>query len=405
MQEPLSPRIVLVESREDAAREMRAIGVCEGGIDAMQDKTRTVILKVAGASVPVAHILKQQMLSLGGDAAVHQHVLTHAVEHSDVLIMGTPIQLRRLVERLSYQPFDVPALGERIAAILDGLTQPAPRRLRGKSFSLDLAERVHVMGVLNLTPDSFSDGGLYMQPTEALRHALDMVKEGADIIDVGGQSSRPGSVAVSEDEELRRVLPLVEMLAEEWSGPISVDTSSSRVAAETLAAGAGIINDITGFTGDGALPGVTAGHGAACILMHMLGTPATMQDDPSYGDLMGEVAGFLAGAIERAVSAGIGDDQIAVDPGIGFGKTTKHNLAILRHLPELSVLGKPIVVGTSRKGFIGKILDLPVDERLEGTIATAAYAVAQGARIVRVHDVRPVVRAVRMVEACIAQGA
>jgi dihydropteroate synthase len=150
---------------------------------------------------------------------------------------------------------------------------------------------------------------------------------------------------------------------------------------------------------------VTAGHGAACILMHMLGTPATMQDDPSYGDLMGEVAGFLAGAIERAVSAGIGDDQIAVDPGIGFGKTTKHNLAILRHLPELSVLGKPIVVGTSRKGFIGKILDLPVDERLEGTIATAAYAVAQGARIVRVHDVRPVVRAVRMVEACIAQGA
>ncbi len=405
MSQPLSPRVVVIASREDASREMRAIGVCEGGVDAMQDKAWSVTLKITGASVPVAHILKQQMLSLGGDAAVHAHVLTHAVESSDVLIMGTPLQLRRLVERLSFQPFDVPALGERIAQIIDGMTSPPAARLRGKSFSLDLAERVHVMGVVNVTPDSFSDGGLYLQPTEALRHALALVEDGADIIDIGGQSSRPDSDAVTEDEELKRVLPVVEMLAEEWSGPISIDTSSSRVAREALAAGAGIVNDITALSGDPELAGVTAEHGAACILMHMQGTPATMQENPSYDDVMGEICSVLAEAVERAQTAGIGEDQIAVDPGIGFGKTTKHNLAILKHLPELGVVGKPIVIGTSRKGFIGNVLDLPVEERLEGTLATAAYAVAQGARIVRVHDVKPVVRAVRMVEACITQGA
>jgi len=405
MKEPLSPRIVTIESREDAAREMRAIGVCEGGVDAMQDKARTVALKITGASVPVAHILKQQMLSLGGDAAVHAHVLTHAVESSDVLIMGTPLQLRRLVERLSFQPFDLPALGERIAKIVDDTTRPARPALRGRSFSLDLAERVHVMGVVNVTPDSFSDGGLYLQPTEALRHALALIKDGADIIDVGGQSSRPGSEPVDEDEELKRVLPVVEMLAEEWSGPISIDTASSRVARATLEAGAGIVNDITAFSSDAELPGVTAEYGAAAILMHMRGTPATMQENPVYDDVMGEICGTLGEAVENARAAGLGEDQIAVDPGIGFGKTTEHNLAILKRLPELAVLGKPIVIGTSRKGFIGSVLDLPVEERLEGTIATAAYAVAQGARIVRVHDVKPVVRAVRMVEACITQGA
>ncbi|MCD4690821.1 dihydropteroate synthase [bacterium] len=381
---------------------MRAIGVCEGGIDAMQDKARSFVLRIAGVSVPAAHVLKQQMLSLGGDTAVHKHVLTHAIENSDVLVMGTALQLQRLAERLSFQPFDLPALGERIAKLLTTLTVPPTCRLRARSFMLDLTERVHVMGVLNVTPDSFSDGGLYMQPTEALKHALQLAADGADIIDVGGQSSRPGSEPVTEDEELRRVLPVVEMLAEEWPGPISVDTSSARVAKQTLDAGAAIINDIRGFSGDPELAAATAEHDAACILMHMQGTPATMQKAPTYADLMGEIAGFLSEAIRRAEEAGVGSDQIAVDPGIGFGKTTEHNLAVLKHLPELAVLRKPIVTGTSRKSFIGNVLDLPIDERGEGSIAMAAYAVVQGARIVRVHDVKPIVRAVRVIEACIS---
>ncbi len=405
MTTPLSPRIVLIESREDAAREMRAIGVCEGGVDAMQDKARTLVLKVVGASVPMAHILKQQMLSLGGDAAVHKHVLTHAVEESDVLLMGTPLELRRLAERLAWQPFDAPALGDRIVSVLDLEAGPRRLALRARSFSLDLSERVHVMGILNVTPDSFSDGGLYMRPSEAVDRAMEMVREGVDVIDVGGQSTRPGAETIDEDEELRRVIPVVERITEKWPGPVSVDTSSARVARETLSAGAALINDVTALRGDAELAGVIAQTGAGCILMHMLGTPATMQSDPRYDDLMGEIAAFLDDAVARARAAGIDEQQIAVDPGIGFGKTTKHNLAILRRLRELAVLGRPVVIGTSRKSFIGNVLDAPVGERLEGSIATAAYAVAQGARIVRVHDVAPVKRAVRMIEACMAQGA
>ncbi len=402
MADVLSPRVILIQSREDAAREMRAIGVCDGGIDAMEGKAETVVIKVTGVVVPVAHILKQQMLSLGGEAAVHQNVLTHAVESSDVLIMGTPLQINRLVERLSYQPFDVPSLGERIAEIMKAVRASGTRTLRARNFTLDLGKRVHVVGILNVTPDSFSDGGLYLHPTEATAHALTLIEEGADVIDVGGQSSRPGSEPISEEEELKRVIPVIRALADEWQGPISVDTYRSRVATEALDAGAAIVNDISAFSFDPGIADVVAGFGAACVLMHIQGSPLNMQEAPRYDDLMGEIAHVLNDAIRRARAAGIGSDQIVIDPGIGFGKTTKHNLAILRRLPELKVLGAPIMIGPSRKSFIGNVLDLAVDERLEGTLAATAYAVVQGARLVRVHDVKPVVRAVRMVEACIA---
>jgi len=231
-----------------------------------------------------------------------------------------------------------------------------------------------------------------------------MVEDGADMIDVGGQSSRPGSSPVSEEDELERAIPVISRIADEWDGPISIDTYRSEVARRALDAGASIVNDITALTGDSELANAVAQSGAACVLMHMQGTPAEMQEAPSYVDVMGEIALFLQQAIDRATDAGIGADRIAVDPGIGFGKTTEHNLTILKRLGELAVLDKPIVIGTSRKSFIGKILDLPVDQRLEGTLATAALAVAQGARILRVHDVAPVVRATRMVEACLSSG-
>ena len=402
MADVLSPRVILIQSREDAAREMRAIGVCEGGIDAMQGKAETVVIKVSGVAVPVAHILKQQMLSLGGEAAVHKSVLTHAIESSDVLIMGTHLQIDRLVERLSCQPFDVPSLGERIAEIMKAVRASGTRTLRARSFTLDIGKRVHVVGILNVTPDSFSDGGLYLHPAEATARALTLIEEGADVIDVGGQSSRPGSEPISEEEELKRVIPVIRALAEEWQGPISVDTYRSRVATEALAAGAAIVNDISAFSFDPGIVGVVAEAGAACVLMHIQGSPVDMQEAPRYNDLMGEIARVLSDAMKLAREAGIDDDQIVIDPGIGFGKTTQHNLAILRRLPELKVLGAPILVGPSRKSFIGNVLDLAVDDRLEGTLAAAAYAVVQGARLVRVHDVKPVVRAVRMVEACIA---
>ncbi len=405
MTDILSPRALLIASREDAAREMLKIGVCQGGIDAMEGKARTLVIKVADATVPAAHVLKQQMLSLGGDAAVAKDVITHAVDSTDVLIIGTSRQMRDLTRKLSWQPFGLPELGERIGELLDALDGPGTSVLRAGPYTLDLSERVHFMGILNVTPDSFSDGGDYLRPTAAAERALAMIEEGADIIDIGGQSSRPGSEPVTEEEELKRVVPVIERLREEWDGPLSIDTYRARVAEEALLAGASIVNDITAFTAEPRIGRVTADAGAAAVLMHMQGAPATMQKSPSYEDLMGEVAFFLKAAVERAASAGLGDDQIAVDPGIGFGKTTQHNLAILRRLPELAVLGKPILVGPSRKSFIGNVLDLPVGERLEGTLATAAYAVAQGAKILRVHDVRPTVRAVRMVEACIASSA
>ncbi len=392
-------------STEDAAREMRRIGVSDGGIRAMADKTRTVVIKVTDATIPIAHVIKQQMLSVGGDAAVAKDVLTHAVDSTDILIMGTPVQLRELAQKLSYQPFGLPELGERITDLLDSAAPKPHSVLRARHHRLDLTEKVHVMGILNVTPDSFSDGGLYTRPSDAVAHTLKMLAEGADIIDVGGQSSRPGSKPVSEEEELKRVIPVVERLQDEWDGPVSVDTYRARVAEEALKAGASIVNDITAFSREPAIAEVTARFDAACVLMHMQKKPETMQDDPRYEDLMGEIALFLKSSIDTALAAGIENDQIAVDPGIGFGKTTEHNLAILRHLPELAVLGKPILVGPSRKSFISKVLDLPSDERLEGTLATVAYAVAQGARILRVHDVGPVLRAARMVEACLSSPA
>lgn len=402
MADVLSPRVLLVTSREDAIREMEKIGVSEGGIEAMAGKAQALVVKIANAPCPVAHILKEQMLSLGADAAVSKGVLTHDVDSTDILLFGTPVQLRRLSEKLSYQMFRLPGLGEQIAALLETVSPQRHTVLNAGSHSIDLDDRARVVGILNVTPDSFSQDGFYLRPNAACEHAMKMIEAGADIIDVGGQSSRPGSEPVPEKEELTRVVPVIERLAGEWQGPICVDTYRARVAEEALEAGAAIVNDITALNAEPEIAGVAARFRAALILMHMKGTPATMQHDPSYEDLMGEITSYLHAAVVSAESAGVGADQIAVDPGIGFGKTTEHNLAVLRRLPELAVLGKPILVGPSRKSFIGNVLDLPIDERLEGTLAAAAYAVAQGARIVRVHDVGPVVRAVRLVEACLS---
>jgi dihydropteroate synthase len=405
MTDLLSPRVLLISSTSDAEREMRRIGVSEGGVRTMVGKAETVVIKIAGADVPTAHIVKQQMLSIGGDAAVARGVLTHEVDRTDILILGTHAQIRELTEKLSYQPFDLPSMGQEIASLLDSLAPLPHVRLRARHYTLDLAESVHIMGILNVTSDSFSDGGLYLRPTAAFDHAMEMVEEGADIIDVGGQSSRPGSHPIPESEEMSRILPVIERIHESWNGPISVDTYRARVAEEALKAGASLVNDITAMTAEPAIAEIIARFDAACVLMHMQGTPQTMQHHPSYDDLMGEIAFFLRAAIERARGAGVGDDQIVVDPGLGFGKTTEHNLSILRHLPELEVLGRPILVGASRKSFIGKVLDLPLEDRLEGTLATAAYAVAQGARILRVHEVRSVLRTARMVEACLSTPA
>jgi dihydropteroate synthase len=255
------------------------------------------------------------------------------------------------------------------------------------------------MGILNVTPDSFSDGGKFLNLNESLPRGVRMVEEGADILDIGGESTRPGSEAVSLDEELNRVLPVVENLAARVNIPLSIDTTKAEVAERALEAGAGIVNDTSGLRDDPRMGAVVADHGAAVILMHRKGTPKVMQTAPRYDDLMCEIVAFLEESIRQTEKAGVGSDQIAVDPGIGFGKTLEHNLFLLRHLDEISVLGKPILIGPSRKSFLGKILNLPVEERLEGTAAAVTAAVLAGAAILRVHDVKEMVRVVRVADA------
>ncbi len=255
------------------------------------------------------------------------------------------------------------------------------------------------MGVLNVTPNSFSDGGLYLEPGRAVEHAHRLVEEGADLIDVGGESTRPGSEPVSAEEELRRILPLLRRLVEKLPVPISVDTYKADVAAVVLAEGVDLINDMSGLSFDPRMASVVAEVRAGLVLSHIRGSPRTMQADPKYTDVLGEVREHLRERILLAEAHGVHPEAIAVDPGIGFGKRVEHNLLLLKRLPELQVLGKPVLIGPSRKAFIGKILDLPVEERLEGTAATVAVAIWQGAHILRVHDVQAMVRVARMTDA------
>lgn len=274
------------------------------------------------------------------------------------------------------------------------------RTWRCRDVDLPVFERVHIMGILNVTPDSFSDGGRFLAPDAAVEHAIRMVSEGADIVDVGGESTRPGAGPASTREEMDRVLPVIEALAGEIDLSISIDTTKAAVAEAALEAGASIVNDVSAMRFDAAMPGVVKAAGAGVVLMHMLGEPRTMQEDPRYDDVVADVRRSLLGWAAEAEAAGIPPECIVLDPGIGFGKTLEHNLLLLKNLAALTEgSGYPLLVGPSRKSFIGMALDLPLEERLEGTAAAVAWAAANGAQIVRVHDVKEMVRVVRMVEA------
>ena len=248
-------------------------------------------------------------------------------------------------------------------------------------------EETGIMGIINVTPDSFSDGGKYANVEAAVMRAKQMVADGADIIDIGGESSRPGAEPITANEECRRVIPVVQALAEQFQIPISVDTYKAKVAREALSAGACVINDITALHGDPNMCQIVADAQAGVILMHMQGVPATMQKTPTYQNVVAEVHAWLTEVASQAVDRGIDSSRIMIDPGIGFGKTFDHNLEILRHLMQFRGIGYPMLVGVSRKKFIGRILDLPVHQREEGTAATVAWSIINGANVVRVHDV------------------
>lgn len=303
------------------------------------------------------------------------------------LLAGRREQLERLIAAARKESPPREGLATALERALRSLAPPEPIVLGGRT--LELGRRTLVMGVVNVTPDSFSDGGRFLDPAAAIAHGERLASAGADLLDIGGESTRPGAAPVSAEEELARVLPVIRALKERTQLPLSIDTTKAAVAKEALAAGASLVNDISGLRFDPALPEVVASAGAACCVMHIRGTPETMQRDPRYQDVVAEVVEFLADGVERAERAGVRPERIWVDPGIGFGKTPGHNLFLLRRLVDLRSLGRPIVVGTSRKSFLGHLTGgkPPLERIVASAASTAALAVVAGADVVRVHDV------------------
>jgi dihydropteroate synthase len=264
---------------------------------------------------------------------------------------------------------------------------------------IDMSRRTALIGIVNVTPDSFSDGGRYLEPDRAIAHGIELARAGADIIDIGGESTRPGARPVSAQEEIARVVPVLRGLRRSISIPLSIDTYKAEVAKAALAEGADLINDISALRFDPAMASLVAAEKAPVVLMHMQGTPQTMQQSPYYEDVVKEVKGFLLSRIQFALETGVDEERIVVDPGIGFGKSLEHNLTLLRGLADLASLGRPVLVGASRKTFIGGLLEAGCEERLEGSLAAAVAAVLAGANIIRVHDVKEAVRAIRIADA------
>ena len=392
-------RYLHITSPARAEDELKRVGVAWPGIEAMLPKMETVNLLIEGIECRVANILKQEMLSIGGDVAVARGSVACSIDRTDAVLIGTLKQMGRLADKLAPQPFGLRGISDDIRRVLANITRDT-FVLRTPKREIAIGTRTLIMGIVNVTPDSFSDGGMFGCVEDAAEHALKLEEAGADIIDIGGESTRPGSEPVSADEEAGRVLPLIERLEGALTVPISIDTAKAVVAHRALEAGAEMVNDISSMGFDDQMSEVVATHHVPVVLMHMRGRPRTMQEgDLSYRSLMGEITGFLEGRIEAAVSAGIDAEQIIVDPGIGFGKSAADNIAILRDLRELKTLGRPILVGASRKRFIGQITDREdPEERLEGTAASVAASILNGAHIVRVHDVEFMERVSRIAD-------
>jgi dihydropteroate synthase len=359
-------------------------------------------LSVAGlASGQAAAVRDAVTVSTNGTGLALAPFFVSSPSVSELVLSGTRDGIKHVSRIISVSGGFPAELSKKIDSLLDNFTR-SDYKIECRGKVLDLGSRTHIMGILNVTPDSFSDGGLFSNEGKAISHARDMAAAGADIIDIGGESTRPGAEPLTEDEELRRIVPLIELLSKELAIPISVDTYKASVARKALEAGASIVNDISGLRFSPDMADVVAENGAAVVIMHIKGTPRNMQQNPVYDDLIGEIIAYLDEGLAIAERAGIDREKTLIDPGIGFGKTLEHNLTILNRLDEFRALGRPIVLGTSRKKFIGTVLDIPAPaQRVEGTAATAVIGVDRGASIMRVHDVARVAQAVRMVDAIV----
>lgn len=389
-------RVLSLRSIREIRRELEKIGVDRACLDSLAEKGAFVTIKIEHLDPASCNIIKQSALSVGTDAAVHRDVITGKKEYSDIILFGSRKEIERVARKLSGQPFG-----------LDGVATEMLEQMNGKGkkrfFStarrrIEIGGGVRIMGILNVTPDSFSDGGKFLEKEQAVERALQMVDEGADMIDIGGASSRPGADPVPSDVEMGRVIPVIEAVKQKTDIPVSVDTCKRDVAERALECGAEIVNDISALRFDGLMADLVREKHAGIILMHMQGKPKHMQHNPHYDDVMQEIFHFLNERVTHAIDRGIARDCIVIDPGIGFGKRLEDNFEILDRIAEFRSLGVPVLVGASRKSFIGMTLELPVDERIEGSLAACAVALEGGVDMVRVHDVGATKRFVTMFE-------
>jgi dihydropteroate synthase len=404
-------RVLNLDSPERIKEEMEKIGASPPGVKIMTPKASFRIVKLEGLNFAAANILKQEMLSRGGDVVTSRSVYTTKESDSDVLLLGTLRQYDDLLAKLRMQPLkSLLAMASDLEQALAWYSGDGMQPLEVGERLFEWGTKTYIMGVVNVTPDSFSGDGLGDDVERALDQALRMAEEGADLLDVGGESTRPGSEPVGSEEELRRVIPVIEALAKRTDVPISIDTYKADVASQAVAAGASLINDVWGLRMDPQLGEVAAQHQVPLVLMHNRSKPKdAVQTERlggrylgvEYEDLMADIVRELRESVDLALEAGVARDRLIVDPGIGFGKTVEQNLQVVSDLSQLKVLGRPILLGPSRKSFIGYTLDLPPDERMEGTAAAVAVGITRGADIVRVHDVREIARVVRLTDAIV----
>ncbi len=395
--EPRFPaRVLAPRSAREIVEEFERTDCDPEGIGIMALKARTFLVRLDAVPLKASPLLKQEFLAVGGDAVHARGVADHSVATSPVVLIGTRSQFHRALAKLRRQPFHLKAIGRSVERALVHVQSTRARTVPGAHRSWTVGDRPRILGIVNVTPDSFSDGGRFLDPDRAIEQGESLVREGADALDIGGESTRPGATPVDPAEEWRRIAPVIEGLARRVTVPISVDTRHAEVARRAVAAGADIVNDVEGLR-DPAMREVVRATGAAAIVMHMRGTPATMQHQTDYADLRGEVFHALAEATDRALEEGIPADRLMVDPGLGFGKTAEQSLELLTHAGELRSLGYPVVIGASRKSFLGGTGPGADDARREAGLAAAVLAADAGVEILRVHDVGPTARALALV--------
>jgi dihydropteroate synthase len=394
----MKARIVNLKSKKDAIKAISDIGVYPVSLKFLKPKASYFTIKLEKISCAACNIIKQEMLSLGADAAVAKDVITHKVKYSDCLLFANLSQYEKLFKKLKKQPLGLKDIASDIREALSNY-QRREYQLRCRNYTMNPGRKIYLMGILNITPDSFSDGGQFYARDDAIRQGIKMAREGADIIDVGGESTRPGSRGISSKKQIERVVPVIKALRKKVKIPISIDTRNAKVAEEAMKAGASIINDVSALGNDKKIAKIAAKYRSGLILMHSKGRPKSMQKKPYYQDVIREIVESLQKSILIALKAKVNANQIIVDPGIGFAKTKEHNLKIINKLAEFKVLGYPILIGTSRKSFIGKVLNRPVGKRLAGTIATVVYSILEGATIIRAHDVAEIKQAIKVAEA------